>query len=267
MDINILECRKYAPPEPCSANISRVVKDYEIDVELGDGHIACIDGVEYFLKRGDICVRKPGHTVHCSGMVNAVLLTIDVSGLQSSKSYSRNVEGPIQQTTDNNLLLDLEDIIHPFSEYTFIPIYTELLQVAFSDKNASQNLVMELLHKLNAEQYRNNYVKNKYKETAIDTVLKYMKENLANAINLEMLADLVFLDKNYLVRVFKDTYGQTPINALISMRMEYARDLIISTDMSITDIAGACGYSSPSYFTAEYKRHFGITPLKQRKSN
>ena len=267
MDINILECRKFAPPVPCSANISRIVKDYEIDIELGDGRIACIDGVEYFVKRGDICVRKPGQYIYCSGMVNAVLLTIDVSGLQSAQNYSRNVEGPIQQTTDNNLLLDLDDIIRPFSEYTFIPIYTELLQVAFLDKNASQNLVMELLHKLNAEQYRKNYIKNKSKETAIDIVLKYMKENLANDINLEMLADLVFLDKNYLVRVFKDAYGQTPINALISMRMEYARDLITNTDMSITDIAGACGYSSPSYFTAEYKRHFGITPLKQRKSN
>ena len=44
MDINILECRKFAPPVPCSANISRIVKDYEIDIELGDGRIACING-------------------------------------------------------------------------------------------------------------------------------------------------------------------------------------------------------------------------------
>ena len=166
-----------------------------------------------------------------------------------------------------NILIDLDDIIRPVSEYTFIPIYTELLQVAFLDKEAAQSLVMELLHKLNAEQYRKKYMQIKSKETATDIVLKYMKENLASDINLEMLADLVFLDKNYLVRIFRETYGQTPINALIAMRMEYARDLIVSTDMSITDIATACGYSSPSYFTAEYKRHFGTTPLRQRKLN
>lgn len=267
MRINILECRKFAPPEPCSPYVSRTVKDYEIDVELGDGRIACIDGVEHFVKRGDICVRKPGQRIYCSGMVNSVLLTIDLSGKQSAQNYSRNVEGPIQQTTNSNLILDLDTIIRPVSEYTFIPIYTELLQVSFSDQDAAQSLVMELLHKLNAEQYRKKYMKVKSKETATDIVLKYMKENLASDINLEMLADLVFLDKNYLVRIFRETYGQTPINALIAMRMEYARDLIISTDMSITNIAMSCGYSSPSYFTAEYKKHFGITPLRQRKLN
>ncbi len=266
MDINFLECRKFAPPCPCEPVI-RIVKDYEIDVELGEGRIASIDGVEYSVKRGDVLVRKPGQKIYCSGNVNAVILTIDFSGNQSANNYSRNVEGPIQPNFDCSLISNLGSIIRPVSEYTFIPIYSELLQVAFTDEVAAKNLVMELLYKLNAEQYRIEYVKNRAKENVTSMVLRYMKNNLSENITLNGLAELVHLEKNYLVRIFKNAYGQSPINALISMRMEHACDLVVNTDMPITEIATLCGYSSPSYFTAEYKRRFGITPLSQRKNN
>ena len=130
MDMKILECRRFAPPAPCTIS-PRVVKDYEIDVELGDGHVTCIEGTEYHLKRGDICVRKPGQVIYCRGPVDAVLLTLDLSGGQNGQNYSRNILGTVQQPTDNDLILNLNSIIRPVSEYTFIPIYTELLKTAF----------------------------------------------------------------------------------------------------------------------------------------
>lgn len=264
MDIKILQCHKFAPPCPCTPYL-REVKDYEIDIELGDGRIAYIDGQEYFVKYGDICVRKPGQKIYCSGMVNAILLTLDFSGEGEKTNYSRNVLGPIQKIIDNSLITNLNAVIKPISDYTFIPIYNELLRVSFTDQEAAYNLVMELLHKLNAEQYRINYDKKRIKETATSKVFKYMQEHLNENITLEKLADYVHLEKNYLVRIFKADYGHSPISTLISMRMEQAHDLIITTDLPITEIAFLCGYSSPSYFTAEYKKYFGITPLHQRK--
>lgn len=265
MDFKIIECRRFAPPCPCEP-VWREVKDYEIDIELGDGHIACIDGIEYVVKRGDILVRKPGQKVYCSGMVDAILLTLDFSSQRSEQNYSRNDEGPIQQGDDIELLRELKSVIRPVSEYTYIPIYNELLQVAFSDEAASKNLVMELLYKLNADQYRIEFSKGRTKESVTSIVLKYMKNNLSENITLDKLAQLVHMEKNYLVRIFKNAYGQSPINALISMRMEHASDLVVNTNMPITEIATLCGYTSPSYFISEYKRHFGETPLHRRKN-
>jgi AraC-like DNA-binding protein len=51
---------------------------------------------------------------------------------------------------------------------------------------------------------------------------------------------------------------------LIRLRMELACDLITNTDLSIGQIAQKCGYPSPSYFSAEYKKHFGVTPATHR---
>ena len=79
-----------------------------------------------------------------------------------------------------------------------------------------------------------------------------------------MLASQVNLNKSYLVRLFKATYGKTPIQILSSLRMEKAFDLIINTNMNISEIAFECGYSSNSYFISEYKKHFNETPLKTR---
>lgn len=271
MPINILECRRFSATYSLKKYV-RTVKDYEIDLELGNERMVVIDGIPYSVRRGSICIRKPGQTIY--GLANkqiitqnSILLTVDFSGEQSSEHYTRNVEGPIQKKWDSSLLDQLSTVIAPRSESTFIPIYTELLSLAFTDRKAAEMLVMELLYRLNAEVCRQNYLKNKPSETPCSKVLNYIKNNLEKEIALEDLAELVHLDKNYLVRLFKETYGQTPIKTLIDMRMERACDLITNTSMAITQIAAACGYSSASYFTAEYKKYFGITPLKQRSSD
>ena len=264
--MKILECRRFSTTYPLTANI-RVVKDYEIDLEMGEERIIVIDGIEHPIRRGNVCVRKPGQTVYGKGTQSSILLTIDFSDTQSPDHYTRNVSGPIQTSWDNGLLDDLNGVIVPHSEFTFIPVYTELLRVAFTDTNATQLLVMELLYKLNAEVCRKKYTSIKAGESACNQVYQYIKDNLNENISLESLAALVHLNKNHLVRLFKASYGKPPITMLIDMRMEHACDLVTNTDMSIAQIATACGYSAPSYFIAEYKKHFGITPLKNRFTN
>lgn len=263
MDIRILECRKFTSPHLVSG--SRMIKDYEIDLEIGEPRTVIIDGMPHTIQRGNVCVRRPGQTVHGKGTQNTVLLTLDFSGKQSEKNYSRNIPGPKQETCQHPLLEHISGVIVPYAENTFIPIYNELLAVAHTDAEAARYLVLELLHKLNAEVFRREYNNRKPAETACSKVLNYLKENLESNISLEQLAIMVHLDKSYLVRLFRETYGLTPIQMLIRLRMELASDLIAGTELSIGLIAQKCGYSSPSYFSAEYKKHYGVTPATHRK--
>lgn len=268
MAINILECRKFDATYKLSKNV-RTVKDYEIDLELGAPRTIVIDDTTHQIARGNVCIRKPGQTVYGLSTApivtqSSILLTLDFSGNQPADHYSRNIAGPIQEAWASDLLDRLDGVIVPHSENAFISIYNELLSVAFTDRELAELLVMELLHKLNAEIFRREYAKKKPSDTACSQVLRYMKDNLEKNITLEMLADTVHLDKSYLVRLFRNTYGITPIKMLIRLRMEHACDLIANTDMPISDIATACGYPYPSYFTVEYKKHFGTTPLKHR---
>lgn len=262
MDIRILECRKFSSPHLVSG--SRMIKDYEIDLEIGEPRTVIIDGMPHAIQRGNVCVRRPGQTVHGKGTQNTVLLTLDFSGSQPDKNYSRNIPGPRQPLCHDPLLEKLSGVIVPYSENTFIPIYNELLTTAHTDAEAASYLVLELLYKLNAEVCRQEYNRRKSTETACSKVLNYMKDNLEKCINLEHLSAMVHLDKSYLVRLFREAYGLTPIQMLIRLRMEFACDLIANTDLSIGQVAQRCGYPSPSYFSAEYKRHYGVTPASHR---
>lgn len=268
--MKVLECRRFSATYQPNKK-QRTVKDYEIDLELGNDRVLCIDNVPFILHRGDVCIRRPGQTVSGqeSGEIitqTSVLLTVDFSDKQSPDHYIRHVEGPVQEVWNSDLLDGLGSVVTPHSEGFFVPIYNELLSLDHTNQKAAKLLVMELIYKLNAEVCRLGYMKNKPVETPCSTVLSYMRENLGKDMTLDELAQQVHLNKNYLVRLFKQTYGQTPIQMLIEMRLEYGCDLITNTGMPISEIAAACGYSSAAYFIAEYKKHFGTTPLRQRQS-
>ncbi len=262
MAIKILECRAFSSLHSRSGE--RIVKDYEIDLELGESRILFLDNKSYPIQRGNVTFHKPGQRISCQGTQNSILLTLDFSDTPAQILYSRNIPGPQQPVNDYHLLKNLGSVIVPFSESAFLPIYNELLTSAFTDQTAAEYLVMELLYKLNAEQCRTEYTKRKPTETACSRVLHYLKDNLEQSITLETLADMVHLDKSYLVRRFRNTYGVTPIKMLIQLRMERACDLITTTDLPISQIASACGYSSAAYFTSEYRRYMGCTPAAHR---
>ncbi len=267
MPINILECRRFSETYNFFKRI-RTVKDYEFDLELGSERTVVIDEVPHLIRPGNICIRKPGQIIYGVSKQrrvtqDTILLTIDFSGEQEFEHYTRNIDGPLQREWKSPLIDNLDTVIAPHSEHTFQPIYSELLSLPLFDPNA-EILVMELLYRLNAEVCRKNYSHNKPAETPCSVVMNYMKNNLNREINLESLAKMVHLDKSYLARVFRETYGTPPIKTLIDMRMDHACDLITNTDMPISDVAAGCGYESTSYFISEYKKRYGITPLAQR---
>ncbi len=271
MPINILECRRFSATYTLSSRV-RTVKDYEIDLELGDDRQVVIDGIPQRIRRGNICIRKPGQTIYGKSTQktvtqSSILLTVDFSGSQSADRYNRHVEGALQPAWDSPLLDQLTGVIVPKSGSTFIPIYTELLRLTSVDRQAAELLIMELIYKLNGEICRQHYLETKPTDSPCSKVMNYLNQNLDKEITLDQLAQMVHLNKNYLLQLFRDTYGQTPIQALIEMRMARALDLVVNTDLSVSQIAAACGYTSASYFTAEFKKHFGITPLKHRRDS
>ena len=104
-----------------------------------------------------------------------------------------------------------------------------------------------------------------YKKQKIKIVLKYIRENYQSLITLETLAQITGLSTNYFSNYFKNLTGLSPINYLISYRIEKASNKLLSTDDSITKIAFDCGFTDLSYFIKVFKSHTGLTPNKYRK--
>lgn len=97
-------------------------------------------------------------------------------------------------------------------------------------------------------------------------VKHYIDQHFKEALSLEQLAVKVHMNKYYLVHTFKEEYGVSPINYMISRRIVESKYLLAETDLSLAQIAQLLGFSSPSYFSQAFRKAQGISPIDYRKS-
>ena len=81
-----------------------------------------------------------------------------------------------------------------------------------------------------------------------------------------MLAEEAHMNKFYLSHAFKREYGVSPINYMITRRIEESKYLLAETDLSLSRIAQLLGFSSLSYFSQVFRRSQGISPMDYRQS-
>ncbi len=97
-------------------------------------------------------------------------------------------------------------------------------------------------------------------------VRRYIDNHFKENLTLEQLAGLAHLNKYYLAHAFRREFGVSPINYLISRRIEESRFLLRETDHSISQIAQILGFSSLSYFSQSFRRLEGVSPVEYRKN-
>ena len=102
---------------------------------------------------------------------------------------------------------------------------------------------------------------------AVGKALEYMKEHLGEEIKNEDLADLVHLERTYLIKQFKKHLGAPPRAYLMELRMKEATSLIRNSDMNLTQIADAVGFKSLHHFSNAFKVHRGVSPSHYRENH
>lgn len=93
-------------------------------------------------------------------------------------------------------------------------------------------------------------------------MLDYINEHYQEKISLEEVAASAGISSSEAGRCFQKYYGKAPIEYMIEYRLDQARRLLESSELSVKEIGFECGFYDPSYFTRIYRKHFGITPGK-----
>lgn len=96
-------------------------------------------------------------------------------------------------------------------------------------------------------------------------VRRYIDNHFKENLNLDQLARLAHLNKYYLAHAFRREFGVSPINYLISRRIDESRFLLRETDHTLSLIAQILGFSSLSYFSQCFRRVEGVSPLEYRR--
>lgn len=100
----------------------------------------------------------------------------------------------------------------------------------------------------------------------LDSIQAYMRDNIDQQIDLDALAEVAHLSKFHFCKRYKRLTGYSPIKHFLHMKIEYACQLLDSTEMSVKAIAIALGYSDPLYFSRLFGKTIGISPRAYRNS-
>lgn len=83
--------------------------------------------------------------------------------------------------------------------------------------------------------------------------------------SVEILAGMANMSRSYFQLLYRETFGTTCISDVISCKMNHAKELLTSTDHTISRIAAACGYDNEEHFMRMFKKNIGVTPTIYRR--
>ncbi|MNT30926.1 HTH-type transcriptional regulator CdhR [compost metagenome] len=95
-------------------------------------------------------------------------------------------------------------------------------------------------------------------------VIGEMQRHSETPLSSRELADLVRVTPRQLERLFRLHLKETPSNFYLGLRLDKARQLLRQTDMSVLEVALACGFESSSYFSRSYRVRFSTCPSQDR---
>ena len=98
----------------------------------------------------------------------------------------------------------------------------------------------------------------------LSQVIQKMEQNIEEPISPSTLARDVGMSTRQLERLFRRYLNRSPKRYYMELRLQKARNLLMQTDMSVINVALACGFASPSHFSKCYRAHYDTTPYRER---
>lgn len=230
----------------------------------GEG-ILKLDECEYDLKCGQLFICSPGHKYELILDKNRILKTIE------AKFYIYNQElntyfQHIQDSIDINLVWIkylLEDSINEainksnlYLDAINVNIFTALFKILRLQK------CKETVCDISIENITSD---SNYKNIDFKKIFEYINENLNIPITLGNISGLVGLNPAYLCRVFREKYSVSPIQYVNILRLKKAKELLLHSELNITEIADIVGFQTVQYFSKYFKMKEKVSPLKYKE--
>lgn len=225
-------------------------------VLAGEGSLT-YDGREYTLGPGDCvfvdCRRPYSHT---TGEKLWTLRWCHFSGPTVSKIYEKYVERGGRPA------------FRPAEISPFLEVLDGLYELASGSDYIRDMRINEELNRLctlvMAESWHPEESPRAVKKRSVMDVKDYLDRNYSSRITLEELSTRFFIDKYYLVKVFKEQFGCSINTYLLDLRITRAKQLLRFSDRSLEEIGEECGLGSPQYFSRQFKKVEGISPSAYR---
>lgn len=266
---NILQCNRYIAK--ASEEHRRLVKDFEFDYYVGGERDILLDGNPYKATSGTVVFRRPNQMTVGKGDYNCFILSVDFEKKMKTAPhrYIRHRQSQAQNPDAAPFLDELPPVFIPHCQNDLRALYEKLTECSYPhvvDPQRQSEYMEELLLLLLWEAKRYRRQKQERKEDYIRELCSYINQNYMHRLSLEKLAAQVSLNKNYMIRLFKQQMNTTPVAYIREIRLFYARTILIDSSLSVNEIAISCGFRSAAYFSKEFREKYGAPPTEYRKA-
>lgn len=231
---------------------------YELEFFDSGSGIAKINNTEFEVKKGVGYFILPPDTHEYTPITSAKVYTLSfpqhIIENKDLKFFFEKNESIIFQLNDDEL--EWFKILWKRIKYEIEST------LPFSQINAV-NLLESLLISI-ARKNEKVYVKSNY-PAQIHNALSYIHAHFTENISLSDVAASLFISNEHFSRVFRQYTDSTFSEYLLSVRLNHAKRLLTSTQLSITQIAESSGFNYNSYFSKAFKNYYGETPAEYRK--
>ena len=234
-----------------------------------------IGGKLYILKPGHIYLTPPFtlHNDECDGYFSLYYIHFYERAMNKESVFDK-YDFPVGIKAESLDLLLTERLLKINPERHLSNIDPELYDNLpnFSQYIADNNKIplhsiietQGILYQLIAKFFETAKVKSDNKDSRITSGLKYIHENTDKDISIDQLADIACITKDHFIRIFKKEMKCTPLKYINLKKIEKAQLLLLTTDISIRDIALELAIDNISYFNRMFKQHVGQTPSGYR---
>lgn len=184
---------------------------------------------------------------------------------------------------DNFQLLGYEKnqipVIHPVIKMGDSEIFQQLIKRILVEKEESKlyqesvmrllstDLLFLLLREIAEKKLAIRPIKQKEKSKTVlaNSIKYYLEAHHSEDISLDSLSSSMYISPTYMSKLFKQETGESPINYLIKIRMEKAKELLLKKELSIKEIANLVGYQDAYHFSKLFKKYTGSSPSEYIK--
>lgn len=144
----------------------------------------------------------------------------------------------------------------------FLKLYEVWDKKQYGYYSKAMMIFYDIIHNIQLKD--NSYVP-EVRRQSVDKAYKYISENYRmHDFDYECLCGICGLKHTQFNNMFKKVYNVTPVQLVTKMRIEYAKELLVTSHYTMAEIAELCGFDNQYYFSSVFKKLTGFSPSKYK---
>ncbi|WP_179136208.1 AraC family transcriptional regulator [Paenibacillus sp. 32352] len=256
-----------AVSDPRASN-EALLQSYELVMEAS--MLNFIDGKDRVYSESDLKQFEDRPNYLDEDVIKELVASVRIGNLLAVKGYLEQLAGDMKGMTYSECKMQLIHLIYELMK-NFKKLNTvkgmegiEHTLNQFHHLNEAFHWIETFLHQI-VDDLKQRSTNNR-KEEIVTEAVQYIRNNLHNPIlSVDSIADHTSVSVSYLRAVFRE-WMDCPISDFISnQRLERVEELLLSTDLTVTEVAEQAGFQTKSHFFTTFKKVFGTTPIQFRQ--